>query len=77
MLWIDQLCIDQENNDEKGPQIQLMGDIYRTACEVVIWLGEDHTFFDDSNDFKETLVSQVLADTIKPGTDLRADLLGT
>jgi hypothetical protein len=40
-LWIDQLCIDQENSEEKGPQIQLMGDVYRTAMRVVIWLGED------------------------------------
>jgi hypothetical protein len=65
MLWIDQLCINQENNDEKGPQIQLMGDIYRTASEVVIWLGEDRTFFDYSNGGKETPIGQVLADTIK------------
>jgi hypothetical protein len=65
MLWIDQLCINQENNDEKGPQIQLMGDIYRTASQVVIWRGEDHTFFDHFNGLKETPISQVLADTIK------------
>jgi Heterokaryon incompatibility protein (HET) len=39
-LWIDQLCIDQKNEDEKGPQIQLMGQIYQKAQRVVIWLGE-------------------------------------
>lgn len=41
-LWIDQLCIDQENEDEKGPQIQLMGEIYRKAVRVIVWLGEDN-----------------------------------
>ena len=40
-LWVDQLCIDQHNPDEKGPQIQLMKDIYRKAKLVVVWLGED------------------------------------
>ena len=43
-LWIDQLCIDQDNDVEKGPQIQLMGDIYRKAERVVIWLGEDRRY---------------------------------
>jgi hypothetical protein len=43
-LWIDQLCIDQDNNVEKGPQIQLMGDIYRNAERVVIWLGVDRRY---------------------------------
>ena len=34
-LWIDQLCIDQENIDEVGPQVQLMGKVYQTASGVV------------------------------------------
>ena len=42
-FWIDQLCIDQDNPKEVGSQVQLMGDIYRTARRVVIWLGEDRT----------------------------------
>jgi hypothetical protein len=41
MLWIDQLCINQKDPDEKGPQIQLMKDIYRKAKRAVVWLGED------------------------------------
>ncbi|KAH7089231.1 heterokaryon incompatibility protein-domain-containing protein [Paraphoma chrysanthemicola] len=44
-LWIDQLCIDQENNEEKGPQIQLMSYVYQTAQQVIIWLGEDRDFY--------------------------------
>jgi len=65
MLWIDQLCINQENNDEKGPQIQLMGDIYRTAREVVIWLGEDHDNWYRDSQIKEAQCSQILANTIR------------
>ncbi|KAK1850935.1 heterokaryon incompatibility protein [Colletotrichum chrysophilum] len=40
MLWIDQICIDQGNNDEKGQQIPLMSRIYQRATNTAIWLGE-------------------------------------
>lgn len=40
-LWIDAICIDQENNDEKAVQVALMGDIYSAALKVIIWLGAD------------------------------------
>ena len=38
-LWVDALCIDQNNNDEKTEQIPHMKDIYQHADQVVIWLG--------------------------------------
>lgn len=38
-LWIDALCIDQENVEEKGHQIGLMGELYRRASTVYVWLG--------------------------------------
>ena len=41
MLWIDAVCIDQNNNDEKIEQIPRMKDIYHHANQVVIWLGLD------------------------------------
>lgn len=40
-LWVDLLCIDQSNNDEKATQVPLMGDIYRQANHVWIWLGRE------------------------------------
>ncbi|KAI8219465.1 Heterokaryon incompatibility protein 6, OR allele [Colletotrichum sp. SAR 10_86] len=40
VLWIDQICIDQDNNDEKGQQIPLMSRIYQRATNTAIWLGE-------------------------------------
>ena len=40
-LWIDAICIDQSNDDEKSVQVSLMGDVYRLANNVLIWLGED------------------------------------
>ncbi|KAF2866072.1 heterokaryon incompatibility protein-domain-containing protein [Massariosphaeria phaeospora] len=38
-LWIDAICIDQKNLEEKDQQIQRMGDIFRLAQSVVVWLG--------------------------------------
>ncbi|EAA29756.3 hypothetical protein GE21DRAFT_9735 [Neurospora crassa] len=38
-LWIDQLCIDQSDSDEKAVQVGLMGQIYSQAKQVLIWLG--------------------------------------
>jgi hypothetical protein len=40
IMWIDAVCIDQENEQEKMQQIQLMGKIYAQANRVVVWLGE-------------------------------------
>ena len=38
IVWIDQLCIDQKNDEEKAEQILLMKDIYANAGTVVSWL---------------------------------------
>ena len=38
-LWIDQICINQENQEEKRGQIKIMGDIYEKAQRVLVWLG--------------------------------------
>lgn len=40
-IWIDQLCIDQDNLREKEQQIGLMTDIYRQSRKLLIWLGDD------------------------------------
>jgi hypothetical protein len=44
--WIDALCINQQNVDEKSIQVQLMIDIYAGAEQVDVWLGQPA---DDSN----------------------------
>ena len=40
-LWIDALCINQNDNDEKSKQVAHMGHIYHKAQEVLVWLGAD------------------------------------
>lgn len=38
-LWIDAICINQEDHDERASQVMIMGDIYKQAQQVVIFLG--------------------------------------
>jgi hypothetical protein len=40
-LWADAICIDQTNNVEKNHQVKIMGTIYTSAGQVVVWLGND------------------------------------
>lgn len=39
VLWIDSLCINQTDNDEKMHQVQQMAEIYTSAAIVLAWLG--------------------------------------
>jgi Heterokaryon incompatibility protein (HET) len=38
-FWIDQVCINQKDLKERGHQVDLMGKIYRTALQVISYLG--------------------------------------
>lgn len=70
MLWIDQLCINQDNDDEKGPQIQLMGEIYRKAQRVIVWLGEDPLRWVFDPPVREVGDAELLADMISAFTEV-------
>ncbi|KAF2427856.1 HET-domain-containing protein, partial [Tothia fuscella] len=37
-LWIDQLCIDQSNVQERNHQVKSMGSIYKQAEKVLVFL---------------------------------------
>jgi len=39
-MWIDAICINQDDDDEKTIQVRLMRDIYAGSTRVMIWLGE-------------------------------------
>jgi hypothetical protein len=41
IMWIDALCINQDDDKEKGDQVARMGEIYRRAKRVVISLGKE------------------------------------
>ena len=38
-FWIDAVCINQVDDEEKAVQVPLMGSIYSRAFTVIVWLG--------------------------------------
>jgi hypothetical protein len=46
LLWIDGVCIDQNNCSERSDQVKLMAQIYETSTRLVTWLGPDPIFSD-------------------------------
>lgn len=40
-VWVDALCINQQDPVEKGLQVMRMGSIYSRAVEVLAWLGPE------------------------------------
>ncbi|CAH0020734.1 unnamed protein product [Clonostachys rhizophaga] len=40
-LWVDAVCINQEDVEERTSQVRLMTKIYKEAQEMLMWLGED------------------------------------
>ncbi|RSL74071.1 hypothetical protein CEP51_011664 [Fusarium floridanum] len=40
ILWVDALCINQDDLVERNHQVQLMGQIYQQANETIVWLGD-------------------------------------
>ncbi|KAH7261595.1 heterokaryon incompatibility protein-domain-containing protein [Fusarium tricinctum] len=57
MMWIDQICINQEDNNEKSQQIPLMSRIYSLATSTVIWLAEASIGSDAALKLLEQIVS--------------------
>ncbi|KAF4424738.1 hypothetical protein F53441_14220 [Fusarium austroafricanum] len=43
VIWIDAICINQDDLEERAQQVTLMSQIYSLASTVHIWLGEDNS----------------------------------
>lgn len=39
LVWADAICINQDDLEERGSQVQMMKEIYQRAFSVAIWLG--------------------------------------
>ena len=59
-LWIDAICIDQRNAEEKKLQVASMGRIYRSAGALILWLGQGDAATDHAFDLSADL--QIAAD---------------
>ena len=41
LIWIDAICIHQQDLEERASQVQFMRHIFGSASRVLIWLGDD------------------------------------
>lgn len=48
ILWADALCVNQEDPEERNSQVSMMGDIYRSASRVLVWLGVNEIHDEDT-----------------------------
>lgn len=68
-LWIDALCINQTDLQERSSQVQLMGTIYRVAERTLVWLDAASNDIDIAMDFiQRATLSDLL---LNPETALR------
>lgn len=54
-LWIDSICINQDDTVERALQVKLMGQIYRQAAQTVVWLGEQSESMNQAMDLISVL----------------------
>lgn len=52
-LWVDAICINQDDIPERNAQVQMMSHIYRGASRIVAWLGEQNANSDAAFDLIE------------------------
>ncbi|TIC91658.1 Heterokaryon incompatibility protein 6, OR allele [Colletotrichum higginsianum] len=67
-LWVDALCIDQNNIKERTKQVRIMRHIYFRAASVVVWLGSKYSRYQKS--LTEIEVSNIVNPTSKPEEEI-------
>lgn len=56
-IWIDSICINQDDKAERTAQVRRMADIYRNATGVMIWLGEQDSLSSMAMDLIQKIVT--------------------
>ena len=69
-LWIDAICIDQTNFQERAEQVLLMNIIYQEATRLIVWLGAGNGASDKAFHFLNRLGTSVES-LIESWLDLR------
>ncbi|KAI4255033.1 MAG: hypothetical protein L6R42_006946 [Xanthoria sp. 1 TBL-2021] len=64
IFWVDQLCINQNDNDEKSHQVKMMTDIFGQAKITIVWLGSREATLSHEGMEKYTQEIRHLADGI-------------
>lgn len=60
-FWIDALCINQDDLDERSQQVAIMGDIYRSSSLTRIWLGAENALSASALSFCKDIRDEVAA----------------
>lgn len=56
MIWVDALCINQNDREEKGHRVGQMRQVYEHASSVLIWLGSGDDEFETSDNIELLMV---------------------
>jgi hypothetical protein len=62
-LWVDAVCINQQNSKERSQQVRFMGSIYAAARSTIIYLGES----DEESDWAIEALRDVSSAVTSPG----------
>ena len=66
-VWVDAVCINQGDDQEKSAQIPLMREIYSMAEEVIIWLGKSIADWKPSDEMDVNLAFGLIKDLSRFG----------
>ncbi|KAH8816561.1 heterokaryon incompatibility protein-domain-containing protein [Xylogone sp. PMI_703] len=74
ILWVDCICINQDDVEERSVEVGFMGNIFRNAVRVIVWLGAEgdlgslavKTFVDIGQDVD--LPEDKFVMTVRPGS---------
>jgi hypothetical protein len=69
-LWVDALCVDQDNPVERGKEVRRMRQIYGDSCSVFVHLGVES----DGSDLAIALIRKI-AYNLREGFDYRKFLV--
>ncbi|KAH8594353.1 heterokaryon incompatibility protein-domain-containing protein, partial [Bisporella sp. PMI_857] len=58
-LWVDAICINQNNVIGRGQQVAMMGNIYCSATKVIAWLGSEDDDSTHALQFLDKLSSEI------------------
>ncbi len=47
-IWIDAICVDQDNVSERNAQVAMMAEIFQAAQSVIVWLGPEDEYTEDA-----------------------------
>ncbi|KAF2100718.1 HET-domain-containing protein [Rhizodiscina lignyota] len=79
-LWIDAICINQANTQERNAQVTIMTDVYRAAERVIAWLGEEtadskkaFTFLKEMAMHKKSALRHTWMDGTRMGSDTSSE----